>query len=127
MSRLCKVFEPTVAAFKRLGQQYAVINVEKLHGHCDELESRWREVRTVLPQRITAVREEIDVWIEFDERLEELQLWLEGVQEMCEQWKVQENSTAMIENLEVSFAIKFVSSSLSHRAGSGQSFALSSK
>ena len=76
--------------------------MEKLYERCNELESRWREVRTVLPQRITAVREEIDVWIEFDERLEELQLWLEGVQEMCEQWKVQENSTAMIENLEVS-------------------------
>ena len=62
------------------------------------------------------MREEIDVWIEFDERLEEIQLWLEGVQEMCEQWKVQENSTAMIENLEVSLGIKFVSLSLSHCA-----------
>ena len=72
------------------------------------------------------MREEIDVWIEFDERLEELHLWLEGVQEMCEQWKVQENSTAMIENLEVSLGIKFVSLSLSRCAGSGQSFELSS-
>ena len=95
------MLEPTVAAFKKLGQQYNVIDNEKLHEHCNELESQWREIQTILPQRITAVREEIDAWIEFDEKLKELQLWLEEVQEKCEQWKVQENSTAMIQNLEV--------------------------
>lgn len=95
------MLEPSVAAFKQLGQQYNVIDIEKLHKHCNELESQWCEIQTVLPQRITAVREEINAWVEFDEKLEELQLWVEEVQEMCEQWKVQENSTAMIQNLEV--------------------------
>jgi hypothetical protein len=69
----------------------------------------------MLPQRVTVVREEIRTWIEFDEKLEELQLWLVEVQEMCVEWKTQENSAVLIQNLEVwpfkfksNFKFKFI-------------------
>ena len=101
MSKLNEVLEPTVAAFKELGQQYNIIDSQKLHEHCNELKSKWQEIQEILPQRAAAAHEEIGTWIEFDEKLDEFQSWLEEVKEMCEQWKTQENSAVMIQNLEV--------------------------
>ena len=101
MSELGQVLEHTLSAFRELGQQYDIIDAEKLDIHCNELESKWREIQTVLPQRVTVVQEEIDAWIQLNGKLEEFSSWLDEVKEMCEEWKKQENSVALIQNLEV--------------------------
>ena len=102
MSKVNEVLEPAVTAVKELGQQHNIIDSEKLNERCNKLETKWRKIQTILPQRATAVQEEICTWIDFYEKLEEFQLWLEEVKEMCEEWKTQENSPVMIQNLEVS-------------------------
>ena len=96
------MLEPAVTSFKELCQQFSVIDGQKIHDHCDELELKWRKVETVLPQRVQVVRKEINTWREFNEELEKLQSWLENVKKMCEEWKSQENSSVMVQNLEVS-------------------------
>lgn len=102
MSKLKEELAPTVAAFKELGPQFIVIDKQKLDDDCHELESRWREIQMFLPQRISVVRKEIDSWVQFDDKLEEFQSWLEEVKEMCGEWKMQGNSNILIQNLEVS-------------------------
>ena len=101
MGELIKIFEPTVSAFEQLGQQYDIMDVEKVQERCDNLEARWKEIETVLPQRVRVVRDEMETWVKFDEKLEEFQSWLQEVEEMCEEWKTQENSINLIQNLEV--------------------------
>lgn len=102
MTKLNETLDAAVTSFKQLGQQYNVIDTSKLHQRCGELESKWREVRTILPRRVEAVQEEITCWVEFETKLQGFQSWLEEVQDLREEWEAQESPAVQIESLEVS-------------------------
>lgn len=98
---LRETVESTENSLKELGCKYEVIDQVKLLKKCDDLQTHWQKIQGVIPERISVVNEELDGWIQYDEKLQQFKSWLSEVEEMCEDWKTHENSDRLIKNLEV--------------------------